>query len=52
MDKEQKKALHDLPGAAIDKADDGRTTCKEVKEEVRQLNDNPRSDDGPDVFGK
>lgn len=47
MDKEQKEALQDFPGAAIDVPDDEKATEKRVKEDVKNLNNNPRNVDGP-----
>ena len=47
MDKEQKKALQDLPGAAVDCADNEKTTEQRVKADVKNLNNNPRNTDGP-----
>lgn len=41
-------ALKDLPGAAIDAADDEFTDAALVKERTKTLNDNPRDTDGPE----
>lgn len=38
-------ALRDLPGAAIDKADDNKTNPGLVKERTQTLNNNPRNND-------
>lgn len=44
--KEQiRKAEQDYAGMSIDAADDDKTTAKEVKNDVRQLNNNPRNND-------
>lgn len=44
--REQKdEALRTLPGASVDRADDDEVTKKEVAEETRQLNNNPRNND-------
>lgn len=45
MSKETKKSLRENPGAAIDSADDDRVTAKPVKEDVKDLNNNPRNTD-------
>lgn len=50
MDKKQKEALQDYPGAAFNKADDDKDTKKLRKQTTKILNDNPRSDDGPCPF--
>lgn len=47
MDKDIEKALRDLPGSQIDSADDNKATEQEVKQDVRELNNNPRNTDGP-----
>lgn len=39
------KAEEDYPGAAYDKACKDETTAREVKSDVRQLNNNPRNTD-------
>lgn len=39
------KSLQENPGAAVDKADHGKTTMKEVDQETTLLNNNPRSND-------
>ena len=39
------QALRDLPGAAVDKADENKTTSAEVKERTCTLNNNPRNND-------
>lgn len=41
----EKKALDDMPGAAIDYSDDEQTSPKKVKKETHRLNDNPRDTD-------
>lgn len=51
-DKLKQQALQDLPGAAVDAADDEKVNHGFVKQETKELNDNPRMDDGPDIFGK
>ncbi len=50
MDKDDKyltpeEAAQTLPGAAKDIADDEKASEKEVKEDVRTLNNNPRNND-------
>lgn len=45
MTEQEKKALDDMPGAAIDYSDDEQTSRKRVKKETRTLNDNPRDTD-------
>lgn len=40
-----KSALRDLPGAAVDKTDYGKTDPCEVKERTSALNNNPRNTD-------
>lgn len=51
-DKLKQQALQDLPGAGVDAADDEKVNHGFVKQETEELNDNPRMDDGPDIFGK
>ncbi len=43
--KETDKALRDLPGAAIDAADDDKVDDCMVKERTKTLNNNPRNND-------
>lgn len=38
----EEKARQDFVGAQIDAADDNYTDAKEVKQDVKELNDNPR----------
>lgn len=48
MDKEQKQARQDYPGAAADGSQlKGKVSESRVDAETKELNDNPRSDDGP-----
>ncbi len=42
-----KDALGNLPGAAINKADDNKVSSKLEKERTCTLNNNPRNDEGP-----
>lgn len=55
MDKDEKKikdqALQDLPGAATDIADDEKVSEACVRQATKLLNDNPRMDNGPEIFG-
>lgn len=44
---ELEKAIQDLPGAAIDAADDNADTSKLVKERTATLNNNPRNNGDP-----
>ncbi|MDE6371628.1 MAG: hypothetical protein K2K92_09085 [Duncaniella sp.] len=43
MDKNTNKAADMYPGAAVDQAYDEKVTPKEVIEETKELNDNPRN---------
>lgn len=45
LEKDIKIAREDLPGAAIDAADDNRVEKDAVRDEVKSLNDNPRDND-------
>lgn len=45
MDKEIKKDVGTYPGVAPDCADDNTVDKKEVREDVRNLNNNPRNTD-------
>lgn len=46
---EVEKALQDLPGAAIDTADNEKVDPALVEERTKTLNDNPRKDQTPVV---
>ncbi len=43
--KNDKTDKSDFPGVAIDKADNDKVTPRDVKDEPRRLNNNPRNDD-------
>lgn len=43
--KDKKKDGKDYPGVAVDKADGGKATKSDVKNEPRRLNNNPRNND-------
>lgn len=45
MDKKVKPAEKDYRGADVDKADNDKTDARLVKEDVRDLNNNPRDND-------
>lgn len=48
----REQARREYRGAAVDAADhDKATPCLE-KADVKELNDNPRNEDGPDPFKK
>lgn len=42
------RALRDLPGAALDAADNDKVNAKMVEEATKELNDNPRYSNGID----
>lgn len=44
------EAARNLPGAAVNRADDNKDNRCLNKQDVRLLNDNPRSDDGPNPY--
>lgn len=46
-DTEIRKAVDDLPGVAVDVADDETVDSALVKERTRDINNNPRDTDGP-----
>lgn len=41
------QALRDLPGAAVDTADENRTTKRMVDQRTCEQNSNPRNNEGP-----
>ncbi len=45
LNREIDRAREDLPGAAIDAADDNRVEKGAVRADVKELNDNPRDTD-------
>ncbi len=47
LDNEIRKAVDDLPGVAVDVADDETVDTDLVKERTKTLNNNPRDTDGP-----
>lgn len=51
MDKDINKDEETLRGVDVDIADDCKVSSERVKDDVAELNDNPRSDDGPDPYG-
>lgn len=53
MDKKDEKLVDSekYRGADIDIADDEKVSSQRVDNDVKELNDNPRSDDGPDPYG-
>ncbi|MCC8175716.1 MAG: hypothetical protein LUC85_01365 [Bacteroidales bacterium] len=51
LSKEQIIAADELPGAAIDIADDEKVNKEDVKERTHVLGNNPRNNDGPAPAG-
>lgn len=45
MDKKQDKASKIYPGVGVDQADHDKTTPRLVKQETKELNNNPRNND-------